>query len=1285
MDFGCIDDFLHCVKSAPPSDIHGWIECARIWDDSSLTPLSVPPASPLLLHSLQKFDSLSPSFRYLVCQVACRSILFQVDSRHLGAILHSKLQLLHQSQGVAVPRHEKMLQQYSNLLAVDGGTNDVDVEDLLKSFLHGSSWLGNVLKKPGTSSLRREEHAEFLPEFFGFALRYLEHCIVFVREGPWRDRLLLNSKRLFFSVLISSVHMDRDGEAPDCKTILTANSPFVHCEEPAFVLALRCCNLHHSILTPIKRIQSPQELYSSPECRSGLFISFLGAGASRVQDLFSQLNLLLKGLTEMPELQATLAPLLVCHLNVIQKREPEDISLAETDTVELLVDAWVDLDLRKWTELIVAIQGTLAHILGNSHLSNRVLAKLQSRLPGRSLWRCVEIELAGENTSDQSMGDPFSAMLIESDYISFSEQLFAILDKHQNTAKSAQSVPTVSLPTLTASMKHFEEVSLDPGVKKERVGLIFRALSQILTSEDVDLSLLSDVLLCLNPETICSAGACELSTVTDPIQKRIENSRDLSVPRRIKLLRGASHLVGALGDNVTPNGFVGLATASFGSLATNADSCLRSIKRSPLQAAQASDLLDILKNLWRCLSHRTENVLSEENIAALMALVRSCVKHGLSSEVPSVVRQDSLDFVVSVTSSPSNISIPKYATIVFQWVTSHSSFDEALQFPYAKKKILAILLCCIQCAEGSQIAFDSGVWSSVLAGYQAGLSETDSLARRFLYEYVRVAGADVWVCYTDRLKWGQRLEPESSHNGDGWDWLPSWLETSRINETLLDFPYFDTLVPGEEQNPATNRSPGIHTPSGGYSTGFILPLILAALESKGADRKGGGGKPGATQPWPIFFQKICDKGAMALALGSLCCDCESLRRVALSILSIASKMVDSEDAKNLSSWRERPQLALILNATRRAMAREFAESMNSSSNKSPLHVLPISPPCSIFLAKASLILTQPGDDLYPALNRYFLRLGEEHGSLQDFGRQPAFISLFCSSTTEESMASKERCWAIQTLGDSFITKRCFGPLMACHGFELLLSRVEGLVNTPDFFELDLIIRALGRILENCGQGSIDYLASKHGLLQWLCSLIVGRQVHEKSHRTFGEILALICLVLKKSSGPTDDETLLLIRGVGQQGIDLHLGSQSVSIATSLSSLLLHIQNESKGALGEINLGRAMSIIDKLRVKKHCAREILCYICANEILLLEYESPDAAQFCCLVLRTLLLVPNTNEHVCKTTLECLLRVAKCFQKSLAGANELGFLTMSVRALCSKWRESRKAWTELSLLVQ
>lgn len=87
----------------------------------------------------------------------------------------------------------------------------------------------------------------------------------------------------------------------------------------------------------------------------------------------------------------------------------------------------------------------------------------------------------------------------------------------------------------------------------------------------------------------------------------------------------------------------------------------------------------------------------------------------------------------------------------------------------------------------------------------------------------------------------------------------------------------------------------------------------------------------------LVAQRLCDKGALSLALGSLCSDCSSLRKVAVATLGHIKMALDSREARNLSTWRERPQLAMIVDSVQSGIAVRAA--LRLDPNEAPTGLL----------------------------------------------------------------------------------------------------------------------------------------------------------------------------------------------------------------------------------------------------------------------------------------------------------------------------------------------------------
>ena len=297
-----------------------------------------------------------------------------------------------------------------------------------------------------------------------------------------------------------------------------------------------------------------------------------------------------------------------------------------------------------------------------------------------------------------------------------------------------------------------------------------------------------------------------------------------------------------------------------------------------------------------------------------------------------------------------------------------------------------------------------------------------------------------------------------------------------------------------------------------YSPAFILPVILGALETslcrdgssmntleKGVSRDESlgyveEGDESLLREFALVAQRLCDKGALSLALGALCSNCSSLRKVAVAILGHIKMALDSRVARNLSSWRERPQLLMIVNSVQRGMA--VSAALQSDPNEAPSRQLVPKLPAlaAIFLGRAALIIVKPGDSMFGQMNRYFLRLENGHGAFQDTNRLPIFISLFCSSSDEPGQAPRERRWALQLLNDSFVEEYSYRMVASCHAPELLLTSFSSMLtrqkdDQPEI-ERTLLLSAITILLHYGGSRATSHLIGRLGLLSWIRGQIV---------------------------------------------------------------------------------------------------------------------------------------------------------------------------------------------------
>jgi len=1303
----CVDEFLNGFKTALASDLRGWIECAKIWKEYGMVASPSPPASPLLFHSIQKLDGASSAYRDLVCQVASRSMMFQLASRPMAAIVAS---LLANRKSFQRSTCEVELQQYAELLGTGSEIKDGHISRFLASSFAKNSTLTHVLRGRAEDASSEEGQNGFgWAEDHYTLVNYIRHQLVRVQDVS-TQKLLFVKLRGYVSP-IALVGADNplpvipcaDGGIKALKSL-----PLLSFSE--MVLALSYCNRN---LNLVYKESALTQLLADYEARQSFLVDFLDAPVVSLSVVSKRVSTMLKLDFKNARVRKVVTKYLVHHLDYFSwgKREGQDTFHGEDmGFVDLLVNAWKELDLAQWGSVLISIQRALARILDEgSTLSHHFLVLLQSSSPEQSMCRAIEIQNFDEGRLEEDQRT-LSELLILNDYVQYGSAFLSWVGK---TCKAGcESQDSLCLRTFTTAFQYFGELSLNLDVKSVVANQMVDSAAQAMEIDEDFPFLVSDSLASIDADTFVLISRSKLEKLSRSLTLWLHKGKKLGAWPSVKLLKLVAHLVKIFVKNdIIVGDIENFASDSIMTFVSHVERFLRRSKKNPSEfnVQSSCTVMELFCNFWEFLAQSTTQVLREVDVATLMAFLRTCVKYGMGNDDAAqakVIGARCLETVLLVISTSSCWCPPKSKekglsceAVLFQWIISHSNFDEVLNpgGPRQEKLLLLrILLFCMR-GEGFSISFEPDTWAAVLSGYGASLSDADRLTRLFLFEYHKLVPPDSTLTFMDQLKWGRRDASESGP--DGWEWLPTWIELGRVNATLRRFPCEDTLIPDIEsvtgykfsERGMTRRKQKDEDRR--YSLGFLLPLVLSALEGKSSRHNHGYDTNDSSHGPPhmskaLLFQKLCERGVLALVIGSLSCECQRLRRVAISILLHASKLIDSEQAKKSASWRERPQIALVLNSTRRALVKEMADSDERPERGYPSLLVPlVNPPCAIFLGKASLILTTPSDEMYPSMNRFFLRIGEDHGAVQDIQRQPAFISLFCSSASEGSLAEKERCWAIETLRDSFLNERCFGPLMACHGFELLLTRAEAMADSPDFSELDRIMSAFIRIVENSGPTGISHLTTRGGLLPWLSSLIVGRRLLDRSPRTLSDILCLICNLLENGGMCLDEDGFLMLRGVAETAVEWYVkngamdSSLHAGISQDLSSILRKLSKKPERlSLGQIRLQTVTRYVHGLDENDNCGQDILFYLCNLEFLADENEDSSRSELCCTILRSLLRFEEPTRLLCTAYMNCLGRVSTPFTNRDSFDHELKSLFLSVRPLCCRWAETRHSWSKL-----
>jgi hypothetical protein len=388
---------------------------------------------------------------------------------------------------------------------------------------------------------------------------------------------------------------------------------------------------------------------------------------------------------------------------------------------------------------------------------------------------------------------------------------------------------------------------------------------------------------------------------------------------------------------------------------------------------------------------------------------------------------------------------------------------------------------------------------------------------------------------------------------ESWEWFIEALDNDRIRCTLCQFPVADTLEPkcnddvecaeqkvkhdkhlvSSDEEDETEDDSSIVTPQQNvpdadaardngcdvwkgagddirYSPGFILPLILATLEACLPHKKGNDDEYEEYEAEYHAFGNTCrrvsERGGISLAIASLSSRCPSIRQLAIAICGLFLKGLQMQESHGIKSWRERPQQEMLMSSIQRGLAvrramqiqkRDKSEGIVLGETTRDIRInIPMLPAVSaVFLAKALLVLSKSGDDMYAQMNRYFLRLTDNHGAFHDCFGLPAFLSLYCSSSDELSRCRTEQNWALLNLRDSAVDEYCYRIISQHHVPELIMSSFDCMIDDPERkSELSLTLDVIETLIRSGGVRASNHLLKGQGLLSWLHGVVGWRKI-----------------------------------------------------------------------------------------------------------------------------------------------------------------------------------------------
>ncbi len=605
---------------------------------------------------------------------------------------------------------------------------------------------------------------------------------------------------------------------------------------------------------------------------------------------------------------------------------------------------------------------------------------------------------------------------------------------------------------------------------------------------------------------------------------------------------------------------------------------------------KALHIVDITITLLNSTIDFDLDCLRSDGKESITNAVKACLRLGLR---PASAESDVLSWrcLKLARSYVSNIqsgklcgifNIPgEFATFVFEMASTHSNFHDLLRNgmgDLTKSELLDLLLECLE--NGGHLTFDKEVWQTLLCTFGCGMSSTDLTLRKIIARYGMLekevrAQTNLDLCTLwSNLTCREKLDtPLVTMDQFTWGVTPSTpipsvdsflnaLEMYRIHATLCNFPIYDSIDPFLVKLSEDEESQRTFIKDERYSPGCLLPLALAQLElAMDIDHEAILVSTGNVNLRVVdLAQRYCERGVAALCFMALASNCTRLRHTGVAILGLLNFLAGSKLALESSTWRSRPQLMMLLDSFRRSMV-IFNETKELTVQCPQLPGL-----SALFLAKASLVLSHPGDELYANINRVFLRIEKDHGAFQDLWRLPAFVALFCSSADDHEKLLEERIFALRLVRDGFLNEMCYKPLHACHGIEMILSSFGNykMRSHPDKRdELVVLMEALERLVSFGGVRSSEHLFKRLGLMSFWRSLILARSFTSfvQTSKERGAFLSCLRVCLNHSSSVlSKDDFSLATQGLWPPLLDFCLGliasdtSYAFSCLSTLSAL-----------------------------------------------------------------------------------------------------------------------------------
>ncbi|XP_076754806.1 nucleolar pre-ribosomal-associated protein 1 [Xylocopa sonorina] len=395
-----------------------------------------------------------------------------------------------------------------------------------------------------------------------------------------------------------------------------------------------------------------------------------------------------------------------------------------------------------------------------------------------------------------------------------------------------------------------------------------------------------------------------------------------------------------------------------------------------------------------------------------------------------------------------NESNDEYAKTLFEMATSHSEFiNIMLGSSDTKRDLLELLWILMQKNKTVVTLTHVPVY---LAAYNATLSESDQYILIILQYYERNG---INICEYRPYVWGNTAAIHYSVKGemDTTLWrqpsiaqVLNLFEEDVIMNTIKHYPVDRAL-----KNTELFKANDIYDPA------FYLPLLCFLLSENNV----------------VSCHKVAQSGALALTLAACCSKHSDVRMVAYTVIARYYTHLEATSSKARLLWMR------LIDAIRYGII-----SLQSELNNVRLNCL-----VTTFLARTSLIATQPLHRLYSALQTFLMAK-----PALDVNTIPELLQFLHNSDVQYKA---HRYWILENIRDGMKTECELDIAFKCVLFKMLLSFY--VCSLSDSTTKELILEIIAVTLEITKAGL--FLIEGHGLFPWLLEVTENLHKHKVQH------------------------------------------------------------------------------------------------------------------------------------------------------------------------------------------